>query len=40
MPFIPEIIAELRRPSTAAPGPLHAAYERGVIGMARNGQAP
>lgn len=34
MAFLQDIIAELKRPSTLAPGPLHAAYERGVIGMA------
>ena len=33
MPFFSALAAELARPSTLPPGPLHAAYERGVIGM-------
>ena len=34
MPFLSALIAELSRPSTLPPGPLHGAYERAVIGMA------
>ena len=34
MTFWRDLWAELSTPSTAAPGPLHAAYERAVIGMA------
>jgi len=34
MPLIFRLWAELMRPSTLPPGPLHSAYERGVIGMA------
>lgn len=34
MTFWQAFWAEIETPSTAAPGPLHAAYERGVIGMA------
>ena len=34
MPFLSALLAELARPSTLPPGPLHGAYERAVIGMA------
>ena len=30
---IDAMLEELRRPSTLPPGPMHAAYERGVIGI-------
>jgi hypothetical protein len=33
MPLISAFLEELLRPSTLPPGPLHAAYQRGVIGI-------